>query len=87
MPGARRYRTIERAYTEFDQEGKGKFTYEELALKLIGVGANFSQDTLVSLAADIDTDNDKMVSKVNTFLLLRIRDPPQIACFLLIPAR
>lgn len=55
---------MEKAYGEFDKEGNGFFTYEELAEHLIGVGASFSKATLISLAEDIDTDNDKKISKV-----------------------
>lgn len=60
----RKYQTMERAYGELDKDGVGFFTYEELADKLVAVGAAFSRDTLVSLAEDIDTDNDGKISKV-----------------------
>lgn len=56
---------MDRAYREFDKEGKGEFTYGELAEKLIGVGAAFERGTLISLAEDIDTDNDGRISKVS----------------------
>lgn len=55
---------MERAYSEFDKDGKGFFTFEELADHLIGVGASFSKTDLISLAEDIDTDSDKKISKV-----------------------
>lgn len=55
---------MDRAYTEFDREDKGSFTYRELADKLIDIGAAFPKDTLVSLIQDIDTDNDGHISKV-----------------------
>lgn len=55
---------MERAYGELDKDGLGYFTYEDLADKLIAVGAAFSKETLVSLAEDIDTDNDRKISKV-----------------------
>lgn len=55
---------MEKAYTKFDTNDQGFFTYEELADHLIGVGASFDKATLVSLAEDIDTDNDRRISKV-----------------------
>lgn len=56
---------MEKAYTELDKEGAGYFTYEGLADKFIDLGASFSKEDLVSLAEDIDTDNDKKISKVS----------------------
>lgn len=56
---------MERAYIEFDKEGNGFLTYEELAEHLLGVGASFGKATLVSLAEVIDTDSDKKISKVS----------------------
>lgn len=55
---------MDRAYKEFDREGKGEFTYEELADHLLRAGAVFAKETLISLAEDIDTDNDGRISKV-----------------------
>lgn len=55
---------MDRAYKEFDRDGKGEFTYEELADHLLRAGAVFAKETLISLAEDIDTDNDGRISKV-----------------------
>lgn len=55
---------MDRAYKEFDREGKGEFTYEELADHLLRAGAVFAKETLISLAEDIDTDDDGRISKV-----------------------
>ena len=62
----RKHRTMEKAYTELDKEGVGYFTYEGLADKFIDLGVSFSKEDLVSLAEDIDTDNDRKISKVGT---------------------
>lgn len=59
--------TMEKAYTELDKADAGFLTYDELADKFIGLGASLSKADLVSLAADIDTDNDKKISKVQYF--------------------
>lgn len=63
-PPRRRYMTMEKAYGELDKEDKGFLTYDELADKFVTLGATLSKGDLISLAADIDTDNDKQISKV-----------------------
>lgn len=50
---------------ELDKDDVGYFTYADFADKLIAAGAYFSKEDLISLAEDIDTDNDKKISKVN----------------------
>lgn len=55
---------MEKAYVELDKEGVGYLTYDDLADKFIALGVTLSKGDLVSLAADIDTDNDKKISKV-----------------------
>lgn len=64
---SRKYQTMERAYVQLDSESAGFFTYGDLADKLIALGAPFSRTDLISLAEDIDTDNDQKISKVETF--------------------
>lgn len=56
--------TMEKAYVELDKEDVGYLTYDDMANKFIALGATLSKDDLVSLAGDIDTDNDKKISKV-----------------------
>lgn len=55
---------MEKAYVELDKEDQGFLTYDELADKLIALGATLTKEDMVSLAADIDTDDDKKISKV-----------------------
>lgn len=68
---------MERAYGELDKEDKGFLTYDELAEKLITLGATLTKDDLTSLAADIDTDDDNKISKVGfrAVLLLHCEMP------------
>lgn len=58
--------TMEKAYGELDKDDAGFLTYDELADKLIALGTTLAKADLVSLAADIDTDNDKKISKVRS---------------------
>lgn len=55
---------MDKAYGELDKEDVGFLTYDDLAGKFIALGTTLSKGDLVSLAADIDTDNDKKISKV-----------------------
>lgn len=57
---------MEKAYGELDKDDAGFLTYDELADKLIALGTTLKKEDLVSLAADIDTDNDKKISKVHS---------------------
>lgn len=56
--------TMEKAYGELDKDDVGFLTYDELADKFLALGATLGKQDLISLAADIDTDNDKKISKV-----------------------
>lgn len=60
--------TMEKAYVELDKEDLGYLTYDDLADKFIALGVTLTKAELVSLAADIDTDNDQRISKVSSFL-------------------
>lgn len=64
---------MEKAYGELDKEDKGFLTYDELADKFLALGATLSKDDLTSLAADIDTDNDKKISKVLVTVRKKLR--------------
>lgn len=61
---------MEKAYGELDKEDKGFLTYNELADKFLALGATLSRGELISLAADIDTDDDEKISKVLALVLV-----------------
>eukprot|EP00904_Undaria_pinnatifida_P006940 jgi/Undpi1/3376/HiC_scaffold_15.g06749.m1 len=70
----KKHRTMEKAYAALDKEGAGYFTYDGLADKFIDLGASFSKADLVSLMEDIDTDNDKKISKAEFTRAFRVTD-------------
>ncbi|CAB1105840.1 unnamed protein product [Ectocarpus sp. CCAP 1310/34] len=70
----KRYMTMEKAYGELDKDDVGFLTYDELADKLIALGTTLAKADLVSLAADIDTDNDKKISKAEFKRAFRVTD-------------
>ncbi|CAN0114314.1 unnamed protein product [Pylaiella littoralis] len=70
----KKYMTMEKAYVELDKEGVGYLTYDDLADKFIALGVTLSKGDLVSLAADIDTDNDKKISKAEFKRAFRVTD-------------
>ncbi|CAM9310140.1 unnamed protein product [Ectocarpus sp. 12 AP-2014] len=70
----KRYMTMEKAYGELDKDDVGFLTYDELADKLIALGTTLTKADLVSLAADIDTDNDKKISKAEFKRAFRVTD-------------
>lgn len=72
---------MEKAYGELDKEEKGFLTFDELADKFLALGATLSKGDLISLAADIDTDDDKKISKVPTLNLLNQVCPNSVECF------
>ncbi|CAM9343001.1 unnamed protein product, partial [Hapterophycus canaliculatus] len=70
----KKYATMEKAYVELDKDDKGFLTYDELADKFITLGATLTKEELVSLAADIDTDDDQNISKAEFKRAFRVLD-------------
>ncbi|CAM9129165.1 unnamed protein product [Discosporangium mesarthrocarpum] len=70
----KKHRTMDRAFSAFNSEGKDQFTYEELATHLKNVGGEFDRATLISLIEDIDTDNDKLINKAEFKRAFRVTD-------------